>query len=390
MAFRLNRQASDNTETRVLSIQALPDPPVAPDAAAARIDSLARIVSGGRPALDAPARGARSAVDRAFARVLSRPAIDAPPALIGSATRRVAGSTPTFGPPVHTLTVRRGNTIPDPAHAVLIDTAGAAIARALPILGDLPTASGPNQREIAAIASSIKQTFEDLRAEVGRDIGPREPYVDDLLRRLGTPDVQQWALIEDLNTLLTSFVGPNRIPPDGDMRQHTAVQILRGIVDELWQAWNRYRADRNPADGTTQALAQNIRRAGDLLRIIADRQQELLHAFEAIDLTESDLAAFRLEAPAFINGEPLTTLADLLQMISDFATVRGPRLLELGDQTGLGDAQDEADAVFAWTDQALFDIRTALPGSAFHPLFDHRVDRPLFNLHTRLHDLASL
>ncbi len=390
MAFRLNRQATDNTVTRELSIQALPEPPAVPDAAAARIDSLARMVTGGQPVLDAPTRGARSAVDRAFARALSRPAVDAPPALTRSASRRLASSAATFGPPDRTLTVRRVNVIPDPAQAVLIDTSGAAIARALSVLGELQVAPGPNQREIAAIAASITQTLEDLRAELGRDDGPREPYVDDLLRRLGTPDLQQGASIEDLNTLLVSTVGPNRVPPDGDMRQHTAVQVLRGIVGELWQAWNRYRADRNPAEGTTQALAQNIRRASVLLRIIADRQQELRQAFEAIDLTEADLSAFRLEAPAFINGEPGTTVADLMQMISSFGTVRGPRLLERGDQTGLGDAQDEADAVFAWTDQALFDIRTAVPGSAFHPLFDHRVDRPLFNLHTRLHNLASL
>lgn len=392
MALRQNRNAFINIASRngrLLWINPgpAPDPPIV-----ARIDTLARVVAGDGP--QSGPIGARAAVDRAFARAVSRSVGGL--SLTRATAALPAGLSATADMPSRPVNAgRAGAVTPDPARAVLIDSAVPAIARARRAAAGLQNALSANAREVAALAGSVIDVLDGLRVEFDRGGEPRTPYVLDLLQRLNAPPpAPAFGLVNDIDVLLTSVVGPPRFPPDPDSFEHTSYQVLLDATNALWTAWIGYQtAAAVPAAGTTQALAYNLHAAADYLRIIATRTQDLRGSLHAVYVNDADRARFPLNAPAFLVAGPIPILhfADLLGIISEFATVRGPKLLDQGDQTGLGEVQDEADAIFDWTDQLLLDIRlNPAANPVFLPLFDNRVDRPLYELHARLNDLASL
>jgi len=247
------------------------------------------------------------------------------------------------------------------AQASVYKRARDALDQSLPLLDGLyPLFKEAKDEDVAALRATVRTQFTDLVGELGLLGGPRISRVTQLFSLLLGQNLPQKAddvtdflagrprgalrgplqtdpdqISGSLGTLRTLFgfgIADDQVNTVEDEQDVTNFRIVTDYVTSLAQSWlNNLQffglGTQTPFFGTQLVLLSRQ------LSVIAESVNEVRFTLDSVFIGPAERQTLQLQ---FASGDPSMFLEDLLTWVETFASQEGPRLIEEGGKSGVG------------------------------------------------------
>jgi hypothetical protein len=202
---------------------------------------------------------------------------------------------------------------------------------------------------VEALRALVDSEIRALTDEFGRLDEPRPQRVKSYLDEIDGPSGHLQRFGE------AAYLERNMAAPASvsDEAQIAGFELLKSYVGTLRTMWNTYYP--KVSAGKTPLFSERLARAGIMLPVIAEGNNNFMSAMDSIGFTETERrsSATRfttLGTLAMLGGKsyklPDITVNDLNEWLDRFSSIEGPQALSDSGQYGLEFVTDQSDKIF--------------------------------------------
>ncbi len=223
------------------------------------------------------------------------------------------------------------------AQASIYARAKNALDQTLPLLNGLtPLVPDPDDDDIEAMRSIVREELTQLVGEFGQVAGPRVQRVDSIFKLLIGPKAHYHNPAAVMGHLgqLGERLGMHRkyVNTIEDEQDLTNFLILVDYVNSLYQTWTAQKDYFSRGKHGQPFLGTQLVLISQALASIADQVQDAYDALDSVYLGPAERQTTILN---FFGEFAPITLAELLGWVQDFATNEGPQLLQDAGKDGV-------------------------------------------------------
>ena len=245
------------------------------------------------------------------------------------------------------------------SNSELVGIQGSLLARAEDVVGQVDPLldslqslrDNLGERDAHAISVVVRQALHDLRAELGRENGPRVSLVEQYWRVLLAFDTSNPPRSPDPNTIggalgdLRDVLGlgpalPSTGPIDpaittADEAPVTAFRLLADLITGLFAGWKGSVAYFRAGRQNRPFLGDSLQRLSLAAASVQDTVARVQAAFDSVYLSEADRRNLNLKLPGAPNE--LLTLQDLIEWAGQLVGPEATKLIQDGGRRAIGD-----------------------------------------------------